>query len=245
MKRNYLAFYVLCFLLIVHFTACNISPNKPGALNLNVGTVVLTASEKNIFSEACNQIPITNTIEKEELKNLLTKAAFSNAEEITSVHQELAAYGIFYFSGNVENGKATNNNATLHWPAFYYNANSRQWIAICSGYWNTKDWNSYKDEVGSPDSFGIRLNSDDGSYSSYVIDSYAFIADASLSECVSTQNRSDGDGAKGFTFTLQDYVGDSTNGKIYIGTRWFGMCVYDEHFSEYNCSATSFYEHTY
>lgn len=244
MKRNNFILSILCLISILSFTACSIPSSSSGFWNLSVGSITLTSTEKTAFAETCRQIATTKDADEEEITNLLIEAAFSSDEERANVNQQLEAYGIYNFSGSEKIEEATNGDVILNKPSFYYNANSGQWIVICSGYWDSKDWMSYKDEVGTADSFGVRLTCEDDSYSSSVVDAYAFIADKDLSEFVSTQNRSDGDGAKGFTFTLQDYTSNSSHGKLYVGTRWFGMCVYDANFEDYNCTATAFYEHT-
>lgn len=63
-----------------------------------------------------------------------------------------------------------------------------------------------------------------------------------------TTNRSDGDGALGFGFRLQDYIFDKSiigSNKGYVGYKWAGDVTYDDCFGSYSFIATSYYIHTY
>lgn len=63
---------------------------------------------------------------------------------------------------------------------------------------------------------------------------------------VTTYNRSDGDGSKGFGFRMRDKViTPSLSTVLYVGYQWYGSCTYDANFSSFEGAATAYYIHTY
>lgn len=139
-------------------------------------------------------------------------------------------------------------DVSLSAPEVYYQADNQTWVVSCGGTWLNANGSSgmYKGgNVGDPDGFGVGYTNITSSYQSMVVDSYAYLTDHANVNKVKTNNRSDGDGAKGFGFRLQDRYISTPTFSCYVGHKWYGSCTYDSAFSTYDAIATSYYIHTY
>ena len=141
------------------------------------------------------------------------------------------------------------DDVAIYAPEVYYQAASQTWVVSCGGQWkngNALPWLNFGvDTIGDPDAFGVGYTSIKTEYNSAVVKSYAYIEDESGSQRETTDVRSDGNGALGFGFRLQDRLFSTATFTTYVGHVWYGACTYDKDFSTYDAVATGYYTHTY
>ncbi|MCT4544815.1 MAG: hypothetical protein N4A63_14870 [Vallitalea sp.] len=208
-----------------------------------------------------NSYSIRKEINPEKLVTQLynnQKISSKDAEEI------LKANGIYKLNIPKEYLPATKSmdtgDVSMTEPWITYDSHNNEWIVTCGGYWENADysdgigklWAGYVGEiknVGGRDGFGVGFTSTTGTYKTYVKRSYAQISDGE-GNIETTDNRTDGNGEKGFGFQFQDYakcykVELAKVYYTYIGKHFGGSCVYDKNFTEYDGCATTYYRHTY
>ena len=194
-------------------------------------------------------------ISDSELDDLLEKFMFSENwayDEKEEFINKLAAYGIYEFeTTNSKQPDIYMPYTKVMYPQLFYNANDGTWIVTCGGYCDGNGDGLTKQilpgNVGDVEIFGVRFTETTGNYDSLVLRAVANITDQGETERVETQNRSDGDSEKGFTFELQDYIYDDSlfDGKEnYVGYRWYGACTYGPGFENYGGNITAVYQHT-
>jgi len=143
-----------------------------------------------------------------------------------------------------------NGDVTINEPDIYLLPWNNRWVVACGGHWNNNNWltSSLSQNIRDADAFGVGYTHTNGDYRSLVTASSAWISDESGEKKSTTANRSDGDGALGFGFRLQDYIFDKSilaSNKGYVGYKWAGDVTYDDWFGSYSFIATSYYIHTY
>lgn len=220
-------------------------------------SVNMEASDKMNFANQMDRI-YEESLANGEIKNgsrteidsLMEQATFATTDsEIGTIKQNLAQYGIYmYDSGNNNKMRSGSGDVTLTAPKIFYESWEKTWTVTCGGNWKTTNWNEalLPGDVGGDDAFGVGYTNTSNAYQSSVVRASAYISDGFDDQRVSTSNRSDGDGSKGFGFRLQDYIYLSdpfTN--VYVGYKWYGSCTYDAAFGSYNGVATAYYVHTY
>lgn len=253
--------YLLVFVLMMNLFTLSISAEENTDYNLksNKGSVYFSAKTKTNFK---------NTKDKEyntKLKGGKIKKANTKKieelmlEEISSVYADkkaiyssLESYGCYVLNPSSEEliTFSSSSDVTVSTPTIYYNAYNKTWTVTCGGYWKNMNWEKDKalpGNVGGQDAFGIGYTSVTGTYKSSVVSVSGYINDGRIKKSVSTSNRSDGDGSKGFGFRLQDYVyADSGTLFIYyVGYQFGGLCNYDSNFSSFGAVATGYYIHTW
>lgn len=188
----------------------------------------------------------------EEIEDLRIKYTFASADEKSQIAAEMEKYGTYVYkpfdstNNTVSILSCGSEDVTLEVPTIFYEAAPNVWVISFGGHWHNYDWTTgaplLDGNVGGPDAFGVGFTSTSGSYISYVVGSYARIWDQNDDHYISTNNRSDGDGSKGFGFRLQDEVIRVFD---YMGYYWYGSCTYATGFSSYDGIATAYYIHTY
>lgn len=187
--------------------------------------------------------------EREEISELLEQRGVyvysvgENAASVTNEEPSVSPTSIWYptsGSGDVE----------MQAPIIYYEAWEDSWTVTCGGQWKNDNWRPYlpgtTGNLGDVDAFGVGYTNTQTPYRSYVIRASASLMDQNNENRVTTTNRSDGDGSKGFGFRLQDKVlCPLFNDVLYVGYKWYGSCTYDAKFSTYSGVATAYYTHTY
>ncbi len=200
--------------------------------------------------------------DENETNKLKEQYSFATTQaEKDEISSELAKYGIYAFDSSNDSTISPNamvgvfpssgsGDVTLNAPELFYESLDKTWTLTCSGTW--KNDNCYPSfgigsYVGDEDAFGVGITNIQSTYSSYVTNAYAYIEDEMGLIRKSTYNRSDGNGANGFGFRLQDELQTppSGSGRVYVGYKWYGSCTYDYSFSSYACIATGYYVHTY
>ncbi|WP_167957727.1 hypothetical protein [Anaerosporobacter faecicola] len=260
MKKISLILAVTMFLILPTTKVCAMDSNV-GSDNTD-GSIYMSAEEKMNFKSTNDQKFQNDMIEgrakeynKDYVESLMLEAAIESTENITDIYSELETYGCYVMNPiETDNNKSIksfassdSSDVSLSTPTVYYNAYNNTWTVTCGGYWKTTNWQ--KDflttgNVGGQDGFGVGFTNTSGSYKSAVVSCSAFITD-DKGTYVSTSNRSDGDGSKGFGFRLQDYVRTTGLYNYYIGYKWSGLCNYDTWFGNYSGIATAYYIHTY
>ena len=154
-------------------------------------------------------------------------------------------------------------NVRLDDPLIYYDHRDEEWIVTMGGKWRNNDWwdnanihwnATHNDtaDMGGKDAFGVGFTHTSGRYSTRLKRANAVISDNDGNKR-RTRHRSDGDGADGFGFRLQDYVEVTGYPKLkvteddcgYIGKVFSGAAIYDKNFADYSGIATGYYIHTY
>lgn len=243
-----LAFGIIC----VSFTRRN------AVAMADIGKVVY---EKIEFAQAMNErynsdVSQYSAQSNEELdiKELISDAYFATNEEKAILNARLEELGVYRFISKfeVQEGISTysvgTGDVSLGAPEIFYIASDQTWVVSCGGYWlnsNATRGLLIGGNVGDPDGFGVGYTNITSSYQSMVVASYAYITDHANVNKVTTSNRSDGDGGKGFGFRLQDRFISTPTFSCYIGYKWYGSCTYDSSFATYDAIATSYYIHTY
>lgn len=190
----------------------------------------------------------------EERENLRIKYNFASNEEKPNIAAEMAEYGMYVYepfdsqNNNISILSCGSGDVYINAPSIIYEAMPNVWVVSCGGNWKNDNWNTgvnwLTGDVGGEDAFGVGYTSISGSYISHVVSSYAKMWDQyGDNYSISTTNRSDGDGSKGFGFRLQDKRFTQFN--FYRGYYWYGSCTYATGFGSYDGIATAYYTHTY
>ena len=220
----------------------------------NVATVYMNANDKMTFAQKMDakytlglSEGLIQTTSEEDIDALIEAVTFATGAERELLKEELATYGVYVYDTDTRSStmqpRSTGSDVTVLAPTVIYDAILRQWTVTCGGNWKNNNWNEavVNGNIGGVDAFGVGYTNTSGTYNSYVVDAMAYITDQNQTTTVRTENRSDGDGQKGFGFRLQDY---KTNGQ-YVGYKWYGSCTYDYRFGSYSGIATGYYVHTY
>lgn len=199
----------------------------------------------------------------EKIDEILLRIPLADEAEKELLNTELAMYGVYEYISPYEIETLStyavapdNGDVDLSLPLIYYQAWEDTWTITFGGTWNSDDWDSNSGycgpliptrNVGDADAFGVGFTNTNGNYHSSVIRSSAYLTDISGTMQNDTDVRTDGNGANGFGFRLQDYKKyiDETFEVDYIGYSWSGLCTYDTNFQLYSGIATSYYIHTY
>lgn len=204
------------------------------------------------------------TIDKNEKLRMLSILVSDPNADKEGIEQELNNYGVFLLDApeSVFQIMSDNGDINMTQPLISYDSFDSTWSIAGGGSWNNNNWVNdvsglwigYVDEtknMGGKDGFGVGFTSLTGTYQSQVVDQYAYISDG-LGNNRETNNRSDGDGSKGFGFELQDFARihsiDIWSGNYtlsYVGKHFGGCVVYDSSFTYLDGVATSYYIHTY
>lgn len=186
----------------------------------------------------------------ESLKQEYTFA--SNKQKKEDIALELESFGVYVYHDdtvqNISNRSSDSSDVTLSTPNLFYESIDKSWTLTFGGQWKNSNWldtSLFTSNIGDEDAFGIGFTSIKNSYNSVVKSCYGYITDSNGNNRVITYNRSDGNGAKGFGFRLQDKYIEAGSQPNYIGYKWYGSCTYDYNFSSYACIATAYYIHTY
>ena len=197
--------------------------------------------EKEVLLEELSQ----NGIYQFETENCpheeITEEGDLEVEENEKVEIVPAGAALYHDSGP--------EDVDIYAPEIYYQASDQTWVVSCGGKWkkgNALPWVSIAvTTIGDPDAFGVGYTSIKSEYNSAVLKSYAYIEDNTGSQRETTEIRSDGNGALGFGFRLQDRQFKTSTFTSYVGHIWYGACTYDKDFATYNAVATGYYSHTY
>lgn len=197
----------------------------------------------------------------EEKDELMMQYALASSEEKPVIENLLAECGIFVYTYNEKEEAAISptsiwypdsqaNDVYIAAPQIYFDSEQNTWTVTCSGQWKNDNWRPYlpatTGNLGNVDAFGIGYTNAQTPYRSYVIRASASLMDQNNENRVTTTNRSDGDGSKGFGFRLQDKVlCPLFSDVLYVGYKWYGSCTYDANFATYDAVATAYYTHTY
>ncbi|WP_186333792.1 hypothetical protein [Paenibacillus xylanexedens] len=197
-------------------------------------------------------------------------AEAKDEEEITDVMESLGVYKLEIpkeyndeFLGALA---IDNSNITMTKPNIYYDSNSKEWVVVGGGYWKNDNWIEHNPlvwpgigrvgetyNVGGVEGFGVGYTSMGDTYKSKINSVYGYISDGNGNE-VTTSNRSDGDGSKGFGFQIQDKIRvkktwpgitPTTEYFSYIGKHFAGLARYSSDFSSSTGVATTYYVHTW
>jgi len=185
----------------------------------------------------------------EEVEELVLQSILADTDRRDDLVAELEAHGIYRMPSEPDGLK--NSNVTLHEPMLFFNVAENTWILATGGHWNNENWgySLFHSIIGNEDSFGVHFKEKtDDTYRSYVKSARATICDQDNQKSETTLYRSDGNGALGFRFSLQDYAYAKSvfRGRHhYVGYRWAGCVTYDARFAEYEFTAESYYYHTY
>lgn len=224
---------------------------------IEAASIYLEASGKTTFAEQMDEVyekALANgeikSADRAEIDLLMERATFAKDEaEKEEIRQELAQYGTYiYASTETTQSRSGSGDVTLSAPMVFYESMDKTWTVTCGGNWNNSNWleQVFIGDVGGDEAFGVGYTNSTQAYRSSVVRASAYIADEDMDEMVTTYNRSDGDGSKGFGFRLQDYIYNTIPiGSEYVGYKWYGSCTYDYNFASYNGIATAYYVHTY
>lgn len=225
--------------------------------NISTASVELSAKEKTefaAFAQKKYEISVANgefmTASISENEELVTKAAASTGEEKLRLSSELEKRGVYELVKSNETTNRTRmgtSDILMRTPTTYYDADNRCWYITYSGRWVNDNWNNtlFWGDVGDADAYGISYTQTSDNYTSYVMSSFAHIYDEDEQVYLNTRVRSDGNGANGFGFRLQDRTEIYNWNKIYVGYCWGVTCTYSESFGSYSGVATGYYIHTY
>ena len=198
----------------------------------------------------------------EEIEDLMMQYGFATESKKAEIAQLLEKCGVYiYVDDNASVQSDSTISPTSIWypncwsgdvelssPIIYHNVDENSWTVSCSGKWVNNNWCPYlaltTGNLGEEDAFGIAYTNTQTPYRSYVIRSSARITDQYNRYVIGTQNRSDGDGSKGFGFRFNDEV-ICEEVVLYLGFEWYGSCTYDSNFASYDGVATAYYIHTY
>lgn len=231
------------------------TPIKDGGED--TASVCLNATDKISFANEMDSVYEAALSEgeikegtREEMDALMEKATFATETEKETIRQELAQYGIYmYDSPTTIQARIGSGDVSMSTPTIFYESWEKTWTVTCGGNWKNSNWSTQvlTGNVGGDEAFGVGYTNSTNTYKSSVVRASAYITDALNAKRVTTSNRSDGDGSKGFGFRLQDYTynTNASDETQYVGYQWYGTCTYDSNFGSYNGVATAYYVHTY
>ncbi|MFF2094147.1 hypothetical protein [Paenibacillus sp. NPDC058174] len=206
--------------------------------------------------------------DEQEINHLLTRMVSAGASKDV-IAENMQEYGVYLL--DLPESKTTispfavgTTDMQMTNPIIMFDSNSSQWIITGGGYWKNDNWQQHMPtvwcqgpitvgqtcSVGGEQAFGVGFTNVSGSYTGVALNSvYAFMSDGDGNE-ISTTVRSDGNGALGFGFRLQDSlrikVARPINSTVtYIGKHFAGLARYNAKFSAYDGNATSYFTHTY
>lgn len=211
--------------------------------------IYLDAESKQDFAEEMDRV-YEEAMEKNEIikvsnddvEQLMVKVAFADGNEKLALLEQLEMCGVYQYNKNIDvELYSDSSDVTIKAPNIFYSASANTWTVSCQGNWKNSNWNTGgTGNIGGYDGFGVAYTKASG-YNTSVVGSSAYIADQNGNNMKKTSYRSDGNGAQGFGFQLQDYV----SGTKYIGYRWYGSCTYGSNFANFSGIATAYYVHTY
>ena len=253
---------MLCSLGISAFSHNDPVMETSAAVYMSAEDKIAFAKEKDAIYAAQAQpqnISANPVTRHTEVRELIKQAVFAPESEKEGIREELACYGIYEFEGQIIDSpdgqtRSSSGDVNVHAPTIFYDSSAQTWTVSCSGGWRTNNWDTpifpaLFGNVGGEDGFGIGFTSLAGTYTSYVMDSYAEIHNGEIGgdyKSETTRSRSDGDGSKGFGFRLQDSVVPNSVGLgSYVGKFWYGYCTYSQNFQNYSGVATGYYAHTW
>ena len=223
---------------------------------LNSTSIWLDAKEKTSFAEEMDKVyekaladGVIKSGNREAIDLLMERATFAKDEaQQEEIRQELAQYGTYIYEAKEVSWPScnTSDDVTLYTPMVFYQAWEKTWTLTCAGNLNHTSWRKrvFIGEVGDDDAFGVKYSDSTQVYRTYVMRTTAYLADEDTEKKVTTYNRSDGDGSKGFSFRLQDYTYFVPFKTGYVGYKWYGSCTYDSGFGSYDGVATAYYAPT-
>ena len=216
-------------------------------------SIWLDAKEKTSFAEEMDKVyekaladGVIKSGNRESIDLLMERATFAKDEaQQEETRQELEQYGTYIYEAEEVSWPPcnTSDDVTLYTPMVFYQAWEKTWTVTCGGNWNHTNqlkpvlWG----DVGDEDAFGVKFTDSTQVYRSSVVRVSAYLADEDMEKKVTTYNRSDGDGSKGFSFQLQDYTYFVPFKTGYVGYKWYGSCTYDSGFGAYDGVATAYY----
>ena len=256
-----LAFFLTSIILLSSTSiSAHASEESPQKTKFSTSNEI-TYSSKQIFAEEkdelCQKALADGKIKigtSEEINHLMEEMTFAvTSKEKEDLELKLAEYGIYVYKSEDDNqaemqqARVGSGDVKLSTPVIFYESWEKTWTVTCGGNWTSTNWNQLlPGNVGGSDAFGVGYTNTKPQYHSSVVRSYAYISDGG-DKLVSTNNRSDGDGSKGFGFKLQDYIylANAATTNKYVGYKWYGSSTYDANFSSYSGVATAYYIHTY
>lgn len=212
-------------------------------------TIYMSAESKQLFAKKMNKVyedaletNEAEPISEEIVEQLMVEIAFSTGAEKDALLEQLEMYGIYQYNETPDiELYSTSSDVSLKTPTIFYSASANTWTVACQGNWKNNNWNvGVSGNIGGTDGFGVAYTNT-SSYNTYVVGCSAYIADQNGGNMVTTSHRSDGNGAQGFGFELQDYC----TGSLYVGYKWYGSCTYSSNFANFSGTATAYYAHTY
>ena len=226
------------------------------AVPLTSTSIWLDAKEKTSFAEEMDKVyekaladGVIKSGNRESIDSLMERATFAMDEaQQEETRQELAQYGIYIYETEEVSWPScnTSDDVTLYTPMVFYQAWEKTWTITCAGNWKSTSWRKrvFIGDVGDDDAFGVKYSDSTQAYRSSVVRVSAYLADEDTEKKVTTYNRSDGDGSKGFSFRLQDYTYFVPFKTGYVGYKWYGSCTYDSGFGAYDGVVTAYYDPT-
>lgn len=247
---------VLTLVLLLSMSVSAVAAENSFDSEVDTVSIYLNSTEKMSFANKMDAIyadALSNgeikSGTREELDTLMEKATFATTEvEKENIRQELAQYGVYmYDSPVIAQPRSGTGDVTMATPIVFYESWEKTWTVTCGGNWKNTNWAEQilVGDVGGDEAFGVGYTNSSNTYKSSVVRASAYITDSANNKMVSTSNRSDGDGSKGFGFRLQDYIYNTSTTSEYVGYKWYGTCTYDADFGTYNGVATAYYVHTY
>lgn len=256
--KKILSLFLSLMLLVV--MVIPVSAAETSAPVLDSASIYMDANSKTTFAKQMDAKFATDlqngSVKKgtvEEIEDLMRQSTFATGLEKERINQKLENFGVYEYNPDLSPSTTIvpysgSNDVTLTRPTIFYESWENTWTVTCGGNWKNDNWDEQilLGNIGGYDGFGVGYTNTTKPYQSSVIRSSGYIANEDFSASVSTSNRSDGDGSKGFGFRLQDYTrynNDATLG--YVGYQWYGSSTYDSWFGSYSGIATGYYIHTW
>lgn len=197
---------------------------------------------------------------KDQIKHELMYLVAHNTSDskLQSTMQNMGAYELQQPSTNNLSiiPTTSTHDITMTPPSIFYMPSYDEWWVTGGGYWNDFNWQAESlmagiipTNIGGQDGYGVAFTNTSDNYNSAFVGGVCDIYDTYDNNSIETVNRSDGNGAIGFGFRLQDYTWDDwTHGfpiPYYKGSNFAVIGEYDSNFANYHGVATSYYIHTW
>lgn len=230
-------------------------PEAP-AVYMNAMDKVQFAAEKDRLAAQNGLSRHSQAENKQEISDLILRAAAAIGDEQEALDQELEALGVYRYPAE-EIGTiaplSDSSSVIVNAPRIYYTPAEQSWTVATGGKWRNDNWSQEMTwgeiNIGGADGFGVGYSNTSGNYTTRVLYNTGMLTNGKEVpeyKYSLTSNRSDGDGKVGFGFQLQDTVYKASLTEYeYVGATWSGYCAYDTNFAYYDGIATSYYVHTW
>lgn len=249
---------VLAAALLVGISTCPVTVATPTVTQQSAASYSFTFKPELVKYAEQQEFLKTSAVQSRrtpQQANEKLAAMVAEGKSFQEIKDKMLTMGVYLLDAQSDSLAASlrvsSSDMRMTPPIISYSPASASWTITGGGQWKNDNWKSNlpwlwsnQADIGGADGIGVAFTSTRGSYNTSVVKQYAYISDGN-GHSVSTYSRSDGNGAKGFGFKLQDYARSWNDGVSYVGKHFAAQVSYGSNFTNYHGVATSYYVHTW